>query len=101
MHAADPTYPLYPIFCFVSVVMLFSVLLTSFVRQRWNFGVSSLCFWLFLELLLAAINAILWSDNNDVKFYVYCDIGKSDYVQMQRVARRTRSDRTCQSRACK
>ena len=78
MHAADPTYPLYPIFCFVSVVMLFSVLLTSFVRQRWNFGVSSLCFWLFLELLSGAINAIIWSDNDDVQLYIYCDIGGCD-----------------------
>ena len=80
MHAVDLTYPLYPIVCFVAIIMLFLVLLTSFVRQRWNFGVASLCFWLLLELLSLAINSIIWSDNADIKLYVYCDIGGSDHV---------------------
>ena len=80
MHAFDPTHPLYPIACFLSVIMLSLVLLTNFVRQRWNFGVASLCFWLLLELLFLAINSIIWSDNADIKLYVYCDIGESDYV---------------------
>ena len=80
MHADDPTYPLYPIACLISVIMLISVLLTSFVRQSWNFGVASLCFWLFLETLSAAISAIIWSDNSDIKLYVYCDIGESSYI---------------------
>ena len=90
MHAFDPTYPLYPIACFVAAIMLFLVLLTSFVRQRWNFGVASLCFWLFIELLLAVINAIIWSGNGDLKLYVYCDIGKCDWVYM--FTQRTSSD---------
>ena len=80
MHAVDPTYPLYPIACSIFCVMLLLVLLTSFVRQSWNFGVASLCFWLFIELLLTAIDAIIWSDNSDVKLYVYCDIGECDYA---------------------
>ena len=75
MRAVDPTYPLYPIARFISIIMLLLVLLTSFVRQRWNFGVASICFWLFLENLSSAISAITWSDNNDVRFYTYCDIG--------------------------
>ena len=78
MRAVDPTYPLYPIACFMSSVMLLLVLLTSFVRQRWNFGVVSLCFWLFIENLLGAVNTIIWSDNSDLKLYVYCDIGECD-----------------------
>ena len=80
MHAVDPTYPLYPIACFISVIMLFLVLLTSFVRQSWNFGVALLCFWLCIENLLGAVNAIIWSDNSDIKLYVYCDIGGCDCV---------------------
>ena len=80
MHAADPTYPLYPVACIISVIMLFLVLLTSFVRQSWNFGVASLCFWLFIELILATIDGIIWSDNSDIKLYVYCDIGKCDWA---------------------
>ena len=76
MHAFDPTYPLYPIACFVAAIMLFLVLLTSFVRQSWNLGVNFLCFWLFLEILTAGVNAVIWADNTDAKFYVYCDIGQ-------------------------
>ena len=85
MHAVDPTYPLYPIACSISSVMLFLVLLTSFVRQRWNFGVASLCFWLFFETLSDVISAVIWSDNGDVKLYVYCDIGGYDYVDVRYV----------------
>ncbi|KZV65159.1 STE3-domain-containing protein [Peniophora sp. CONT] len=74
MGAADPTYPLYPIACILASIMLLLVLMTSFVRQSWNLGVAFLCFWLFLELSTAAVNAIIWSDNADIKWYVYCDI---------------------------
>ncbi|KZV59129.1 STE3-domain-containing protein [Peniophora sp. CONT] len=72
--AADPTYPLYPIACFLSSAMLLLVLLTSFIRQNWNLGVAFLCFWLFFENLTEGVNAIIWSDNADIKSYVYCDI---------------------------
>ena len=73
--AADPTYPLYPIACILAAAMLLLVLFTSFVRQSWNLGVAFLCFWLFFENLTNAVNAIMWSDNAQVKHYVYCDIG--------------------------
>ena len=75
MRAADPTYPLYPAASILAAVLLLLVLLTGFVRQSWNLGVAFLCFWLFFENLTGAINAIIWSDNSDVKLYVYCDIG--------------------------
>ncbi|KZV69116.1 fungal pheromone STE3G-protein-coupled receptor [Peniophora sp. CONT] len=74
MGAVDPTYPLYPIACILASAMLLLVLTTSFVRQRWNLGVAFLCFWLFLELTTETANAIIWSDNADIKLYVYCDI---------------------------
>ncbi|KZV69107.1 STE3-domain-containing protein [Peniophora sp. CONT] len=74
MDAVDPTYLLYPIACLLASAMLLLVLTTSFVRQSWNLGVTFLCFWLFLELVTFAVNAIVWSDNADVKLYVYCDI---------------------------
>ncbi|VDC00339.1 unnamed protein product [Peniophora sp. CBMAI 1063] len=70
----DPSYPLYPIFCVLSSVSLLFVLLTSVIRHKWNLGVTFLCFWLFFENLTYAVNAVLWSDNVDVKHYVYCDI---------------------------
>ncbi|KZV65954.1 fungal pheromone STE3G-protein-coupled receptor [Peniophora sp. CONT] len=72
--AVDPTYPFYPIACLLSAVMLLLVLLTSLVRQSWNLGVAFLCFWLFLENIAGAVNAIVWADNADIKLYVYCDI---------------------------
>ena len=75
MGAVDPTYPLYPIACILATICVFLVLLTSFVRQNWNLGVAFLCFWLLLENLAGAINTIAWSDNGDIKLYVYCDIG--------------------------
>lgn len=75
MGAVDPTYPLYPITCILASAMLLLVLTTSFVRQSWNLGVAFLCFWLFFELVTGAVNAIVWSDNADMKLYVYCDIG--------------------------
>ncbi|KZV63368.1 STE3-domain-containing protein [Peniophora sp. CONT] len=74
MSAGDPTYPLYPIACFISSVMLLLVLLTSFIRLNWNLGVAFLCFWLFWENLTSGANAIIWSDNADIKLYIYCDI---------------------------
>ena len=76
MAPADPTYPLYPISCILSAIMLLLVLLTGFVRRSWNLGVAFLCFWLFIENLTTGANAIIWSDNADIKLYVYCDIGK-------------------------
>ena len=80
MAAADPTYPLYPIASFLASIMLLLVLLTSFVRQSWNFGVALLCFWLFFENLTNGISAIVWSDNFEIKLYTYCDIGMYELV---------------------
>ncbi|VDC04735.1 unnamed protein product [Peniophora sp. CBMAI 1063] len=74
MVAVDPTYPFRPIACFLAAAMLLLVLLTSFIRQSWNLGVAFLCFWLFFENLANGINAIIWSDNADIKLYAYCDI---------------------------
>ena len=76
MGAVDPTYPLYPIACMFAAWLLLLVLITSFLRKNWNLGVTFLCLWLFLENLTNGVGAIVWSDNAEVKFYVYCDIGE-------------------------
>ena len=70
-------YPLYPVASSFASVLLLLVLLSSYIRQSWNLGVAFLCFWLFFDNLTAAVNAIVWSDNADIKLYVYCDIGQS------------------------
>ena len=92
MGAVDPTYPLFPVACVLATVMLFLVLLNSFIRQSWNLGVAFLCFWLSLENLTYGVNAVLWSDNAEVKLYVYCDIGASSRPCLE-------SSRFTQSRA--
>ena len=74
--AVDPTYPLYPVCAVLAAVMLLLVLLTSFIRQNWNLGIAFLCFWLFLDNITLAVNAVIWSDNYEVKLIVYCDIGE-------------------------
>ena len=86
MAAADPTYPLYPVSCLLSVTMLLLVLLSSSVRRSWNFGLTLLCFWLALAIMQNGINSILWSDNADSKFLVYCDIGTSLAAGVARVS---------------
>ncbi|VDC07961.1 unnamed protein product [Peniophora sp. CBMAI 1063] len=73
-RAVDPSYPLLPVATFISAVMLFLVMLTNVVRQRWNLGVTFLCFWLFVEHITDGANFIIWADNADVKLWVYCDI---------------------------
>ena len=81
MAAADPTYPLYPIACILSALMLLLLFLSSFIRQSWNLGVAFLCFWLLVENVTSAVNAIVWADNADIKLYVYCDIGTWSALQ--------------------
>ncbi|KZV61584.1 hypothetical protein PENSPDRAFT_643237 [Peniophora sp. CONT] len=72
--AVDPSYPLLPMATFVSALMLLLVMLTNIVRQSWNLGVTFLCFWLFVEHVTDGTNFIIWSDNADVKLWIYCDI---------------------------
>lgn len=82
MPAADPTYPLYPIACILSSALLLLVLAASSARQSWNLGVSFLCFWLFWENLTGGVSAVVWSDNYDIKLYVYCDIGEQEAIYL-------------------
>ncbi|KZV75168.1 hypothetical protein PENSPDRAFT_748772 [Peniophora sp. CONT] len=84
MSAVIPGYPLYPIVCTLAAVMMLLTLLTSAVRGNWNLGVASLCFWLCLMLSSEVANAILWSDNADIKLYTWCDI--TSHLQLAYVA---------------
>ena len=77
MGAVDPTYPLYPIACIFAASLLFLVFLDSIARQKWNLGISFLCLWLFFENLINGVDAIVWSDNAEVRLDIYCDIGAS------------------------
>ena len=79
LGAANPTYPAAPIASVLACITLIMVLLSSFIRQSWNLGVAFLCGWLLLGNFIVAVDTIVWSDNADIKLYVYCDI--SEYVQ--------------------
>ncbi|KZV68007.1 hypothetical protein PENSPDRAFT_754436 [Peniophora sp. CONT] len=72
--SVDPTFPLFPMVCIMGAVMMVLTLSTSLVRQRWNLGVTFLCFWLMLELAMGSASLIIWSDNGDIKYYAFCDI---------------------------
>ncbi|VDB93577.1 unnamed protein product [Peniophora sp. CBMAI 1063] len=74
MAAVDPSFPTLPIAFLLSAMLLLFVLLTSFMQRSWNLGKTFLCFWLFVDNITTAINMIIWSDNADIKLYVYCDI---------------------------
>jgi hypothetical protein len=76
--ATDPTYPLFPVCCIVCSALILLLLTTSLVRQPWNLGVFFRCVWLFLELLTYGVDTVIWSNNADIKLYVYCDIGEFD-----------------------
>ena len=76
MTAFDPTYPLYPVFSFFAAALQLIILFTSIVRQNRSLGVGFLCFWLFVANIINAVNAIIWSDNGELKLYVWCDIGR-------------------------
>ncbi|VDB86834.1 unnamed protein product [Peniophora sp. CBMAI 1063] len=74
MTAGDPSYPAFPIASALGAAMLSLVLLTSLVRQNWNLGVAFLCVWLCLENVGNVVNTTAWSDNVDVKLFIWCDI---------------------------
>lgn len=81
--AADPTYPLNPVANIIAAALLSLVLLNSVIRQSWNLGLAFLCFWLFLESLTDGVGGIIWSDNADVRLYVYCDISEFQPPQLE------------------
>ncbi|VDB87074.1 unnamed protein product [Peniophora sp. CBMAI 1063] len=71
----DPTYPLLPAVCFLAAASLLLLMLNGLARQtKWNFGVGLLTCCLIVMNLTNGMNTILWSDNADIKLYVYCDI---------------------------
>ncbi|VDC06401.1 unnamed protein product [Peniophora sp. CBMAI 1063] len=74
MPTVDPTYPLYPAASFMAAMMLLLVLFLTLIHKSWNLGVLFLNFWLLSENLVRGANAIVWSDNAEIKNFIYCDI---------------------------
>ena len=90
LGAADPTYPALPIASVLACIMLIMVLLSSFIRQSWNLGVTFLCGWLLLDNLIGAVDYIVWSDNDNIKLYFWCDVSACFYVELYDIALMTR-----------
>ena len=72
-----PGYPAIPVTAFISSALLLLVLITSIERRSWNFGLTILCFSVFIENFFGAIETIIWKDNADIKFLAFCDFSKS------------------------
>ena len=70
----DPTYPLYPIFVFLSFVMVLIPL--PWHLQAWNVGTCAYMIWTAIACLNQFVNAVVWRDNAINYAPVWCDICK-------------------------
>ncbi|TDL18859.1 STE3-domain-containing protein [Rickenella mellea] len=68
----DPTYPLYPIFAFVCMVLVMIPL--PWHLQAWNTGTCMFMIWTGVVCLIQFINSIIWRGNAINVAPVYCDI---------------------------
>jgi pheromone a factor receptor len=72
--AIDPTYPLYPIACFISMILVLIPL--PWHMQAWNTGTVMYMLWTAVGLLNQFVNSIVWKDNAINWAPVWCDICK-------------------------
>ena len=70
----DPTYPLVPIASIVAAVLVLLTFITSGVRGAYNRGVVMFEGWVFVGLLITAIQTIVWRDSYELIAPVFCDI---------------------------
>ncbi|KZV62046.1 hypothetical protein PENSPDRAFT_759012 [Peniophora sp. CONT] len=68
-----PGYPAIPVTAFISSTLLLLVLVSSIERRSWNFGLTMLCFCVFIENFFGAIETIIWKDDAEIKLYTFCD----------------------------
>ncbi|VDB87268.1 unnamed protein product [Peniophora sp. CBMAI 1063] len=70
----DPTYPLIPIANIVASVLLIATLVSNSHRGAYNHGVIMLEGWVLVQVLIMAIQSIVWRDSWEIKIPVFCDI---------------------------
>nr|AWT57989.1 Pheromone receptor [Lentinula edodes] len=72
MPASDPTFPLYPIFAFLGVVLC--VIPLPWHLHAWNSGTCAFMAWVGCFCLVLFINSLIWADNAINSIPVWCDI---------------------------
>ena len=72
-----PGYPAIPITAFISSALLLLVLITSIERRSWNFGLTILCFSVFIENFFGAIETIIWRNDAEIRLHAFCDFSQS------------------------
>ena len=72
-----PGYPAIPVTAFISSALLLLVLITSLERRSWNFGLTMLCFCVFIENFFGAIETVVWRNDAEIRLLVFCDFSKS------------------------
>lgn len=70
--AADPLYPLYTVFVFISFILVLIPL--PWHLQAWNVGTCSYMIWVAIACLNQFVNSIVWRDNAINWAPVWCDI---------------------------
>ncbi|KZT69401.1 putative fungal pheromone GPCR, STE3-type [Daedalea quercina L-15889] len=76
--AADPTYPLYPIFAFLGFVL--ALIPLPWHLQSWNSGTCYYMIWTALGCLNEFVNSIVWANTVLNVAPVWCDISTKIYV---------------------
>lgn len=71
----DPTYPLVPIANLIACALAV-IPLHHMVHRSWNTGVYIFALWLFFSNLTFAVGTIVWSNDDNDKAPIWCDIGK-------------------------
>ncbi len=68
----DPTYPLFPVFSFISVVL--GLLPLSWHLQAWNAGTCIYMLWAGLASLVEFVDSIVWYGSLADVAPVWCDV---------------------------
>jgi hypothetical protein len=74
MYHGAPSMPELPTVSFICAILVL-VPIATHVRAR-NVATLSLMAWLFVLNMLRFINTLVWANNADIRWVVYCDIGQ-------------------------
>ena len=74
----DPTYPLIPIANICAAFLLSVTLVSNTIRGAHNRGVLMLQGWVLVQVILMAVQSIVWSDSWQIIAPVFCDVCEFD-----------------------
>ena len=70
----DPTYPLIPVANFFAAFLLIVTLVSNGLRGAHTHGVVMLEGWVLVQVMIIAIQSIVWRESWHVMIPVFCDI---------------------------